>query len=168
MQITPIYKIDCKALQVILKTILRGLTTGATSSLKEKPTVPIDEIETILCEKASAVLKVEIGTSSNFFEIGGHSLVAAKFTSLVGRRLGVRVSVKEVFDYPVIGDPTTRLAPMPRKLEDSFLEPYQLLKGDDPEAFINREVKPQLNQDDRDLIINVYPANRVQNLFLQD
>ncbi|SPJ85855.1 uncharacterized protein FTOL_11638 [Fusarium torulosum] len=150
------------------RTILRGSTTGAAPSLKEKATVLIDEIETILCEKASAVLKVEVVTSSNFFEIGRHSLVAAKFTSFVGQRLGVRVSVKEVFDYPVIGDLAARLAPMPLQLEDSSLEPYQLLKGDDPEAFIDREAKPQLNQEDRDLIMDIYPATRVQKLFLQD
>jgi hypothetical protein len=79
----------------------------------------------------------------------------------------MRVPVKEGFDYPLMGDLAARLcgdsqpnqsqpkaAPMPLQLEDSFLEPYQLLKGDDPEAFIDREVTPQLNQEDRHLIMD--------------
>jgi hypothetical protein len=143
--------------------------------------VPIDEIETILCEEASAILKVEVGTSSNFFEIGGHSLVATKFTSFIGRRLGVRVSVKEVFDYPIISDLAARLrgdsqanqsqpkaAPVSLQLEDSFPEPYELLKSDGLDTFIDREVKPRLDRDDRDLVMDVYPATQVQKLFLQD
>ncbi|MFD0727697.1 phosphopantetheine-binding protein, partial [Lysobacter brunescens] len=45
-----------------------------------------------------------VGATANFFQLGGHSLLATRMVSMVGTRLGVRLPIKVVFDYPTIRD----------------------------------------------------------------
>lgn len=65
---------------------------------------PRDDLEAALCEEFADVLGVEVGITDNFFSLGGHSLMATKLATRISRRLDVRLSVKDVFDYPVIAD----------------------------------------------------------------
>ncbi len=65
---------------------------------------PRNEIEAALCEEFADVLGVEIGIADNFFHLGGHSPWATKLAARINRRPDVRVSVKDVFDRPVIAD----------------------------------------------------------------
>ena len=65
---------------------------------------PRNEVEAVLCEEFADVLGVEVGITDNFFDLGGHSLMATKLAARIGRRLDARVSVKDVFDHPVLAD----------------------------------------------------------------
>ncbi|KAI9148687.1 Enniatin synthetase [Paramyrothecium foliicola] len=65
---------------------------------------PRNEVEAALCDEFAAVLGIEVGVTDNFFELGGHSLMATKLAARVSRRLDVKVSVKQVFDQPVVAD----------------------------------------------------------------
>ena len=65
---------------------------------------PRNEVEAVLCEEFADVLGVEVGITDNFFDLGGHSLMATKLAARTGRRLDARVSVKDVFDHPVLAD----------------------------------------------------------------
>ena len=65
---------------------------------------PRNDVERCLCEEAAAVLGTDISIYDNFFELGGHSLMATKLTARLSRRLNTHISVKDVFDHPVIAD----------------------------------------------------------------
>lgn len=66
--------------------------------------LPLNEIEVVLCEEFAEVFGIQVGINDHFFKLGGHSLLATKLTARIGRRLNTRVSVKEIFDQPVIVD----------------------------------------------------------------
>ncbi|PSK46148.1 Nonribosomal peptide synthetase 2 [Elsinoe australis] len=70
-------------------------------------TSPRNELERAICDEFSAVLGLEVGITDNFFHLGGHSLMATKFAARISRRLNTRVSVKDVFDHPLILDLAT-------------------------------------------------------------
>ncbi|MES4907744.1 MULTISPECIES: condensation domain-containing protein [unclassified Streptomyces] len=50
------------------------------------------------------VPEARIGTDDDFFELGGGSLQAAHLSIKVQRTLGLELSVRQIFDHPVIGD----------------------------------------------------------------
>ncbi|KAJ8123451.1 hypothetical protein ONZ43_g606 [Nemania bipapillata] len=137
------------------------------------PIVPLDDIETMVCEEFAGVLGVAVGITDNFFELGGHSLMATKLAARVGRRLDAHVPVKDIFDHPVPGQ-------LARKLKSNRSErnnvtngirtagnaSFQLLSLEDPESFIKREIYPRLeNSHD---IMDVYPATRLQKRYLDN
>ncbi|KAM0514832.1 hypothetical protein ACHAPE_006507 [Trichoderma viride] len=71
---------------------------------KVQQVLPLNEIEVVLCEEFSEIFGIQVGITDHFFKLGGHSLLATKLTARIGRRLSVRVSVKDIFDQPVIAD----------------------------------------------------------------
>jgi acyl carrier protein len=44
----------------------------------------------------------EIGIHDDFFDLGGHSLLATRMMTRVYDKLGVRISLRDVFDAPTI------------------------------------------------------------------
>jgi amino acid adenylation domain-containing protein len=66
---------------------------------------PEGEVEETLARIWSELLGLpSVGATANFFQLGGHSLLATRMVSMVGTRLGVRLPIKVVFDYPTIRD----------------------------------------------------------------
>lgn len=53
----------------------------------------------------------DIGMKDDFFESGGHSLLAIRMISAIRKQFGMEVSVSDVFDLPTIEQLATRLAP---------------------------------------------------------
>ncbi|WP_433198875.1 non-ribosomal peptide synthase/polyketide synthase [Nocardia sp. CA-107356] len=51
----------------------------------------------------SAALRGEIGVGTDFFALGGNSLLATRLAAQLGSALGVRVPVAAVFDAPTVG-----------------------------------------------------------------
>ncbi|WP_262892891.1 non-ribosomal peptide synthetase [Puia dinghuensis] len=71
---------------------------------------PETEVEQVLASIWEELLGVErVGISDNFFELGGHSLLATRVVSAIRRRLGMEVSIRELFGYPEIGTLSRRL-----------------------------------------------------------
>jgi amino acid adenylation domain-containing protein len=87
-------KIDRKALPV------PGQAASAQAYVK-----PETAIERELCQIWEALLKRErISVRDNFFEIGGHSLLAVRMVSEVRSRFQVNMVVRFIFEYPTIRD----------------------------------------------------------------
>ena len=71
---------------------------------------PGNETEQSLVNTWREVLSVpRIGINDNFFEIGGHSLLAMRLISLIRKELKVELSIKDIFTYPTIQGLAARL-----------------------------------------------------------
>ncbi|UGQ48691.1 non-ribosomal peptide synthetase [Massilia endophytica] len=66
---------------------------------------PQTAAEHALADAVIAVLKVErAGMAHSFFDLGGHSLLATQLVSRLRSRLGVEISLAQVFATPVLGE----------------------------------------------------------------
>ncbi|WP_103352754.1 non-ribosomal peptide synthetase [Amycolatopsis sp. CA-128772] len=65
---------------------------------------PRTELETTVCRVWAELLGAEVGVTGNFFHLGGTSLLATRAVGRLRRELGVRVSVRTLFDHPTAGD----------------------------------------------------------------
>ncbi|QSB13993.1 amino acid adenylation domain-containing protein [Natronosporangium hydrolyticum] len=75
---------------------------------------PRSEQERALAEIVAQVLGIDqVGVSDDFFEIGGHSLLAARVVSRIRERLGVAAGVRMVFDHPTVAALASALAASP-------------------------------------------------------
>ncbi|GJM33275.1 MAG: hypothetical protein DHS20C18_22760 [Saprospiraceae bacterium] len=64
---------------------------------------PRNQTETALVEIWERLLKREkVGILDNFFEIGGHSLMAIRVVAQIRKTLGIEITIKDVFNYPTI------------------------------------------------------------------
>lgn len=55
----------------------------------------------------SRLLKVDghtIGPSSDFFDLGGHSLLLAKLSAALLKETGVAVAISEIIERPTLGE----------------------------------------------------------------
>lgn len=94
MPLTPNGKVDRKALPQP-----NGTTTAAAIEFiaPETPT------EKALAELWQGILRIDrIGTDHNFFQIGGHSLLAMQLVDRVRGRFGVDLPLKNLFERPTV------------------------------------------------------------------
>jgi amino acid adenylation domain-containing protein len=71
---------------------------------------PEGEVERLLAEIWVGLLKVEqVGRQDNFFELGGHSLVATQLVARVDQTIGVRIGIREVFEFPELSSLATQI-----------------------------------------------------------
>ncbi|MEC4885101.1 MAG: amino acid adenylation domain-containing protein, partial [Scytonema sp. PMC 1070.18] len=70
---------------------------------------PRNPIEEALVEIWQELIKVEkVGIKDNFFDLGGHSLIAAQVHARIRKVFSIDLSLRELFDYPTI-EKTTQL-----------------------------------------------------------
>ncbi len=82
---------------------------GAVANSKTKDVEAADAnltpIQKSLVEIWSTVLSAEnIEISDDFFDIGGHSLNATRTIAVINDTLGVKLSVVDLFDFPILSD----------------------------------------------------------------
>jgi amino acid adenylation domain-containing protein len=89
-------KIDRKALPVPTREQMRG---------GDSFVAPRNELETYLASVWAEVLKVErVGIHDNFFDLGGHSLMATQVIARLRDRFQREVPLRNLFQYPTIAD----------------------------------------------------------------
>ncbi|MFT5822329.1 MAG: amino acid adenylation domain-containing protein/FkbM family methyltransferase [Crocinitomix sp.] len=107
MPLTPNGKIDKKALSQTSRTEL----TSGTAYI-----APINEIESTLVAIWEAVLeKKRIGVKDDFFSLGGHSIKAVRLGNAYRKKLGVNLSLKELFDHKTIAAHAKLIASAPKE-----------------------------------------------------
>ena len=71
---------------------------------------PRDDRERSIAQICARLLGIErVGVNDNFFEIGGHSLLAIQFTSAIAATHGVRISMRDFFDNPTVAQLAAQL-----------------------------------------------------------
>ncbi|KAM5429090.1 putative NRPS-like protein biosynthetic cluster [Microsporum canis] len=59
-----------------------------------------DEVERVLCEEFASVLGIEVGITDNLFDLGGHSLMAARLATRISSRLRHKIYIFDVLKSP--------------------------------------------------------------------
>jgi len=99
LPLTPNGKIDRKALPI----------PDGEAYPKREYEAPLGKMETTLARIWAEVLKRDrMGRHDNFFEVGGHSLLAVKVISLL-RQIGMVTTVADIFNHPTIESFATSL-----------------------------------------------------------
>ncbi|MES2299303.1 MAG: amino acid adenylation domain-containing protein, partial [Pseudomonadota bacterium] len=95
LPLTPNGKLDRRALPVPDQAAVLARTYEA----------PCGELEQTVVRVWEALLGVEpVGRMDNFFELGGHSLMAVQVVARMRQELGVDLSLRTLFDHPVVAD----------------------------------------------------------------
>jgi amino acid adenylation domain-containing protein len=102
---------------------LDSLPTGASGKLDRAalpaprftasptPSTVRDPRQRLLCELFAGVLgRQEVGPDDNFFDLGGHSLTAARLASRIRSALNAAVDVQTLFEAPTVARLAERLA----------------------------------------------------------
>ncbi len=80
----------------------RALNNIKASSLREQ-VAPGTPTEKVIYSIFSNVLKTdELSIKDDFFEMGGHSLRAMRLINEIEEAMGIRLSLKDIFEYPTI------------------------------------------------------------------
>jgi acyl carrier protein len=99
---------------------------------------PQTELEQQIAAIWAEVLKIDrVGLSDHFFELGGHSLLATQMVVRLRNQTGIDVSLRELFEQPVLQDfaqvlqnKSSQLAPLQSELAKS-LEALKRLTAQD-------------------------------------
>jgi len=102
--LNPNGKVDRRALPPpVLRKETVGLALGAGETSAEAKRAPRNEMERALFEIVASALNVPfMGMDDNFFELGAHSLIAARIAATIRNRLRVPAETKDVFDHPTV------------------------------------------------------------------
>ncbi|WP_415977044.1 amino acid adenylation domain-containing protein [Rhodococcus sp. 077-4] len=113
--LTPVGKLD--------RSALPAPSFGA-ASLDDQPRT---ELESILVQILSEVVDVpSLGTSADFFALGGTSLSATRYATRIGERLGYHVPVRTIFDNPTVAELATHLDAAQENFEESVAQSHWL------------------------------------------
>jgi len=97
---------------------------------------PRSELESQLCEIWQRHLHIDrVGITDNFFEIGGHSLLAVRLFAEINRVTGKKLPLVTIFQSPTIEQLALHLAQGHGELSRSLLVPLQP-KGAKPPLFL--------------------------------
>ncbi|KAG7006588.1 hypothetical protein G7Y79_00014g037630 [Physcia stellaris] len=134
-----------------------------------EPQTPKTSEEHLMSNLWAEVLRVSlhtIGSNSNFFHLGGDSVVAMRLVS-AARSKHRLLTVQMIFKLPVLSDLTQEWTPLTENEEhEQAWSPFSLLNVSNTSAFLTEHIcKPfQINIDD---IVDVLPATQHQTWEIQ-
>jgi hypothetical protein len=86
----------------VLESRAQELPAGPTGQHQVDLVQPSDYVERTICGEFSHVLGIDIvNANDNFFDLGGHSLMATRLATRIGHRLNSGISVRDVFNHPI-------------------------------------------------------------------
>jgi amino acid adenylation domain-containing protein len=126
--LTPSGKVDRKAMPAPVAKAAQG---GAFVQ-------PHGEVEEVIAQIWGELLGSDrIGANDNFFDFGGHSLMAARFISRVNKAFGAKLGISSIFRFPTVsllGAEVNRVAEI--RAENSHMVQLQKGRGAPPIYFI--------------------------------
>lgn len=94
------------------QALLAMLRDSSLGSQVSEIVAPRSDTERAICEEYTDILGQEVGITSNFFDLGGHSLMATRVVSRINRRLNIGVTIRDIFECPVVEDLAGRIQPL--------------------------------------------------------
>ncbi|MGW1469627.1 condensation domain-containing protein, partial [Streptomyces sp. NPDC002308] len=91
LPLTPNGKIDKRALP----------EPAAVTSGGRAPRNPLEETLTSLFT-STLDTRTDLSIDDDFFQLGGHSILAARLTNVIAQALGVRLTIRDVFENPTV------------------------------------------------------------------
>lgn len=89
-----------------------------TAVSEEEYIAPRNSYESVLVDIYKDILNVsKVSALDDFFALGGHSLSVTKVVNQVEERLGVRIKIKDVFEYPIVEELAKRIKEHEQKQE---------------------------------------------------
>ncbi|GKZ43959.1 nonribosomal peptide synthase [Aspergillus brasiliensis] len=89
-------KIDRQALSEVAATAVPWQATVDMVRVR-----PRNKFEAVVCEEFGHVLGCEVGVTDDFFDLGGHSLMATRAISRIVQRTQCAITVRDLFDCPM-------------------------------------------------------------------
>jgi amino acid adenylation domain-containing protein len=75
----------------------------AEEQIKDSFVAPRNETEKVVAEIWQGVLKLQrVGVEDNFFDIGGHSLLAVQIMTRIEKKLGKKMPIAVLFEFPTV------------------------------------------------------------------
>lgn len=96
-------KVDRRELTKKAQTLVISKSFSGSSSASRSRDPPRTGIERAVCDEFASVLGLsqdDVGTSDDFYHLGGHSLQAARLVSRLNQRLGCRLYVSDLVRSP--------------------------------------------------------------------
>ncbi|MEC9375345.1 MAG: non-ribosomal peptide synthase/polyketide synthase, partial [Pseudomonadota bacterium] len=91
---------------------------------------PTSTLEVMLADIWQEILGVEkIGINDNFFQLGGHSIMAMKLTSKIMSKLQKRISVSVIFSSPTIAELASKIDALAQKKSESEISPNAIKRS---------------------------------------
>ena len=157
------------------RELARRAQTASVGKASSARVGPRNDVEVALCEEFAEILGSELGITDNFFDLGGHSLMATRLVSRVNKRLDAGITVKDIFDQPNVADLAVTIhlsqpihvTRTNNNQQGAASVPFHLLALEDPKEFVDREIASRLAHE-QGRILNVYPVTHVQKKYLQD
>lgn len=85
------------------KVAKKRLPVPDFSALQTTYTPPKNDTEQLLCEIWEALLHLDtVGTTDDFFQVGGHSLLAARLMAAIRDKTKAEITVKDIFRFPTV------------------------------------------------------------------
>jgi amino acid adenylation domain-containing protein len=115
--------------------------------VSEAYVAPFTPLEKLLASAWQEVLRItQIGVHDNFFDIGGHSLLAARVVSIVNRGITVDFGMVDLFQSPTIASLAETLSRRVAEQEsqselDKLLAEVSALSEEEARQFLNSELK---------------------------
>lgn len=103
-------KVDRQALVKHAEAMSKSSNLAASATY----CAPRDEVEAVLCEDFAHVLGTQatgISVHDDFFDLGGHSLMATRLAARISQRVG-KLSVRDIFDHSVLADLADHIRPL--------------------------------------------------------
>lgn len=100
-------------------------------------------LEAVLAEIWKKLLGATIASADdNFFDLGGHSLMAAKLATVITQKTGTRTYVRDIYDSPTIRTLAQTLEERSKETPPTAdSEPLRILQGSGvEEPIFNREL----------------------------
>ncbi|MUZ76236.1 amino acid adenylation domain-containing protein [Agrobacterium vitis] len=89
--------------------------------LDDRLVQPTNDVERVLIEIWQDVLKVSpVGIRQNFFDLGGHSLMAMRLHSRIQKHFEVKLPVSTIFDFPTVEALADAVAERVKQFNEEF------------------------------------------------
>lgn len=161
-------KTDRRALRELgnKRTLEQLAELQSHGKIRLMPSTPMEKRLQALWSSVLEITAESIGADSSFLRIGGESIAAMRLVS-AAREQKLSLTVADIFKAPRLSE----LALLVKEvISDEYMKsaaPFSLLESDDPQAFLQKFVKPTLDVD-LEAVKNVIPATDFQERSILD